>query len=70
MKQWIVDGLEPTEYGIIARVEIEEGKTVDIPLICLPEGTKEGSVLSISLESYEMHSPNGEYNSQKGDHQL
>lgn len=39
---WVVDGIE----GHLARVELEDGQTVDLPLSSLPGGVREGDVLS------------------------
>ena len=38
---WVVDGLE----GRLARIELEDGETVDLPLASLPKGVREGDVL-------------------------
>ena len=46
---WIIDRIE----GDLAVVELAVGKTVTIPLSALPEGAKEGSVLSIVLDKDE-----------------
>jgi hypothetical protein len=43
---WVVDGLE----GRLARVELEDGQTVDLSLASLPRGVKEGDVLRMQLE--------------------
>lgn len=40
---WIVDGLE----GRHARVEVEDGHTIDLPLASLPRGVREGDVLRV-----------------------
>ncbi|MGM9646660.1 MAG: DUF3006 domain-containing protein [Eubacteriales bacterium] len=46
---WTVDRIE----GDIAVIEIAIGKTVNLPLAALPEGTKEGSVLQITVDREE-----------------
>ncbi|MPY68240.1 DUF3006 domain-containing protein [Deinococcus sp. SDU3-2] len=38
---WVVDALE----GRLARVELEDGQFVDLPLASLPRGVREGDVL-------------------------
>lgn len=38
---WVVDALE----GRLARVELEDGQVVDLPLTSLPLGVREGDVL-------------------------
>lgn len=38
---WVVDALE----GHLARVELEDGQFVDLPLVSLPLGVREGDVL-------------------------
>ena len=43
---WTVDRIE----GDVAVIEIAVGKTVNLPLASLPEGTKEGSVLRLSID--------------------
>lgn len=43
---WTVDRIE----GDIAVIEIAIGKTVNLPLAALPEGTKEGTVLRLSID--------------------
>ncbi len=46
---WIIDRIE----GDVAVVELSAGKTVSLPLSSLPEGTKEGSVLRLTLDKEE-----------------
>ena len=43
---WVVDGLE----GRLARIELEDGETVDLPLASLPPGVREGDVLQMFEE--------------------
>ncbi|MFC5849636.1 DUF3006 domain-containing protein [Deinococcus petrolearius] len=40
---WIIDALE----GRLARVELEDGETVDLSLSSLPPGAREGDVLRV-----------------------
>ncbi|MGN1421204.1 MAG: DUF3006 domain-containing protein [Eubacterium sp.] len=47
--KWIVDRIE----GDCAVVELENGKTADIPLISLPEDIKEGAVINVSVDKAE-----------------
>jgi len=46
---WIIDRIENN----IAVCEIDMGETIDIPLSALPQGIKEGDVLSLSLNKEE-----------------
>lgn len=43
---WVIDGIE----GHLARVELEDGQTVDLPLSSLPDGVREGDVLRFEEE--------------------
>lgn len=43
---WVVDGIE----GHLARVELEDGELVDLPLSSLPDGVREGDVLRMHEE--------------------
>lgn len=43
---WVVDGLEDRH----ARVEVEDGHTVDLSLASLPRGVREGDVLRVHVE--------------------
>ncbi len=47
--KWIVDRIE----GDNAVVELEDGKTADIPLILLPENIREGTVINVSADKSE-----------------
>lgn len=47
--KWIVDRIE----GDYAVVELENGKSADIPLISLPENIKEGAVINVSADKAE-----------------
>jgi hypothetical protein len=40
---WVIDGLE----GHLARVELEDGETVDLSLSSLPPGAREGDVIRV-----------------------
>lgn len=44
--KWIADRLE----GGYAVVELENGRTADIPLCALPDGVKEGDVIIVSTD--------------------
>ncbi len=46
-ERWIVDGLETTPRGPVARLERPDGRTVVLPLTQLPDGVKEGDVLAL-----------------------
>lgn len=46
---WTIDRIE----NDLAIVEIAVGKTVEIPLSALPEGTREGTVLRIETDPDE-----------------
>lgn len=43
---WVVDALE----GRLARVELDDGQVVDLPLASLPGGVREGDVLRMEEE--------------------
>ena len=43
--EWIIDRIEED----IAVVEISEGNMLDIPLSALPEGVKEGDVITLGI---------------------
>ncbi|EYB68878.1 hypothetical protein DEIPH_ctg014orf0005 [Deinococcus phoenicis] len=42
---WVIDGIE----GHFARVELEDGETVDMALASLPRGVREGDVIRVHL---------------------
>ncbi|PTA68672.1 DUF3006 family protein [Deinococcus arcticus] len=46
-ERWIVDGLEATPRGPVARLERPDGQTVTLPLTGLPDGLQEGDVLAL-----------------------
>ncbi|PNY81504.1 DUF3006 domain-containing protein [Deinococcus koreensis] len=46
-ERWIVDGLESTPRGQVARLERPDGTTGDLPLASLPGGVREGDVLAV-----------------------
>ncbi|GAA5504332.1 hypothetical protein Dxin01_04102 [Deinococcus xinjiangensis] len=46
-ERWIVDGIEDTPTGRVARLELPSGKTADLPLQDLPEGLQEGDILAV-----------------------
>ncbi len=52
-ERWTVDGIEETPQGRVARIELPDGKTRDIPLAELPEGLQEGDLLAVE------HHPDG-----------
>lgn len=43
---WVVDAIE----GRLARVELQDGQVVDLPLASLPGGVREGDVLRMEEE--------------------
>lgn len=43
---WVIDSIEQG----IAALEVEEGKTVCVPVSALPEGCKEGDVLTVNVD--------------------
>jgi hypothetical protein len=47
---WVVDGLE----GRLARVELEDGQTVDLSLASLPPGAREGDVLRVQIQGGDL----------------
>lgn len=49
MKKLIIDRIE----GTFALCEIKEGSFAEIPLAALPDGLKEGDVISISIDENE-----------------
>ena len=46
-ERWIVDALEHTPGGPVARLERPDGTTCDLPLSALPRGLRGGEVLSV-----------------------
>ncbi|SEI83684.1 Protein of unknown function [Deinococcus reticulitermitis] len=46
-EQWIVDGLEDSPRGRLARVELPSGRTRVLYLSELPEGVREGELLDV-----------------------
>ncbi len=46
---WIIDRIENN----IAVCEFDTGKTIDVPLSALPDGIKEGDVISLSIDKEE-----------------
>lgn len=46
---WIIDRIENN----IAVCEFDTGKTIDVPLSALPDGIKEGDVISLSIDKAE-----------------
>lgn len=46
-QRWIVDALERTPGGLVARLELPDGTTCDLPLSSLPQGLQEGEVLTL-----------------------
>lgn len=44
---WVVDALEDTPHGPVARIELPDGRTVDLPLRGLPDGVREGDTLAV-----------------------
>jgi hypothetical protein len=44
---WVLDGVS----GAWARLESPEGVTVQLPVVWLPRDAREGSVLSVTLDS-------------------
>lgn len=46
-ERWVVDGLEDTPRGRVARLELPDGRTTDLPLSVLPDGLKEGDLLAV-----------------------
>lgn len=47
VERWIVDAIEETPTGKVARIELPSGQTADMPLHDLPEGVKEGDILGV-----------------------
>lgn len=47
VERWIVDAIEETPTGKVARVELPSGQTADVPLADLPAGVKEGDLLDV-----------------------
>lgn len=46
---WVIDSIEEG----VAALEIEEGKTVSVPLSTLPDGCKEGDVLIVMVDKQQ-----------------
>ncbi|AAF09947.1 DUF3006 domain-containing protein [Deinococcus radiodurans] len=46
-ERWVVDGLEDSPRGRLARVELPSGHTRTIPLHELPDGVREGDLLEV-----------------------
>lgn len=53
--QWIIDRLE----GDKAVIEYGEGKHFDLPRSALPEGAKEGDVLTVAIDPNETEARRG-----------
>lgn len=47
---WIIDRIEED----IAVCEIDNGKTIDIPLSALPSGVKEGDAIALTIDDSEI----------------
>lgn len=47
IERWVVDGLEDTPTGRLARLEMPNGESVDVPLDILPDGVQEGDILAV-----------------------
>lgn len=47
-EHWVIDGLEDTPHGTVARVELPGGEVRDIPLSYLPNGVREGDHLEVT----------------------
>lgn len=48
-ERWVVDGLEDSPRGRLARVELPSGRTRTVPLHELPEGTREGDLIEVRM---------------------
>ena len=46
-ERWVVDGLEDSPRGRLARVELPSGRTRTVPLRELPGGVREGDLLEV-----------------------